>query len=329
MNSYNYTVAYNFDQLQQDPVARFMSVVAFYGNGENAVISAPRYMRSSNKCGWAPHSSPHFTQPRLPARARKIPLCSPLRPAIATLTPARTLTTGSGRASELFLIARLSAGNLKFLQWFSLGCGDCGVATDLCMQVGGGDTTCGQSETVCSANTDRFELIEPIDVTNLTSLANRTSPPVRLVAKNSSAVRSHADRGRAMRCTGGAQAAGASECVRVYVRRQRLARLIWLCAASRSHSLRRAISRSTLGSAAPTRETPRPGPRPARMCWSVAILNCFESPWLPLHLPGTGDRSRLGSRWRTSARTRSLHSRRPRLALQGRKPRSSRCGSPR
>lgn len=104
MEAYKYTYAYNFLGSTQN--ATFMSVVAFYGNGANAVISAPRYMRSTN----------------------------------------RTLTVGAGRASQLFLIIRLSAGNPKYLQWFSLGCGDCGVAADLCMSVGDGDRTCGRSE---------------------------------------------------------------------------------------------------------------------------------------------------------------------------------------
>lgn len=188
MEGYKYTYAYNF--LQRTQNASFLSVVAFHGHGSSAVISSPRYMRSTNTCargGGGRHALEVTTDPARPPQRPDPPLLTPPAPAPPPSCSRRTLTTGTGRASQLFLIVRLSAGNPKYLQWFSLGCGDCGVATDLCMSVGGGDTTCGQSETKCSALSEGFDVEDGLNITDLTSLTNRTKPP--LVSRNSSVVR--------------------------------------------------------------------------------------------------------------------------------------------
>lgn len=106
MQSYNYSYFYNnYLNVTNNngtrtlpSTANVMSVVAYWGHGEGAVRSEPRYIRSNNK----------------------------------------TLTTGAGQVGSLFLVLRFNAGNLKFLQWFSLGCGDCGGANAVtCMSVGG------------------------------------------------------------------------------------------------------------------------------------------------------------------------------------------------
>ena len=77
--------------------AQFMSVVAYYGHGANAVRSPPRYVYSDDS----------------------------------------TLTGGVGVVTQLILVARFSAGQLKYLQWADMGCSGCGGPKDpQCMQVG-------------------------------------------------------------------------------------------------------------------------------------------------------------------------------------------------
>ena len=77
--------------------ATFMSVVAYYGHGANAVRSEPRYLFSEDD----------------------------------------TITGGVGVATQLILVARFNSGVLKYLQWSELGCSGCGGPKDpQCMQVG-------------------------------------------------------------------------------------------------------------------------------------------------------------------------------------------------
>ena len=77
--------------------ARFMSVVAYYGHGADAVRSEPRYLFSEDD----------------------------------------TLTGGVGVATQLILVARFNSGKLKYLQWAEMGCSGCGGPKDpQCMQVG-------------------------------------------------------------------------------------------------------------------------------------------------------------------------------------------------
>jgi hypothetical protein len=77
--------------------ATFMSVVAYYGHGANAVRSAPRYIFSEDK----------------------------------------DLTGGTGMTTQLILVARFNAGKMAYLQWSELGCSGCGGPKDpQCMQVG-------------------------------------------------------------------------------------------------------------------------------------------------------------------------------------------------
>ncbi len=96
--------------------AQWVTVVAFYGNGDNAVRSSPRYMRSLNS----------------------------------------SLTVNTGVVTQLLLIARYSAGTLKYLQWADLGCSGCGgTNSNLCMYVGVTDVgteafACAQSNATCS-----------------------------------------------------------------------------------------------------------------------------------------------------------------------------------
>ena len=77
--------------------ASFMSIVAYYGHGSNAVRSEPRYLFSEDD----------------------------------------TITGGVGVATQLILVARFNAGVLKYLQWAELGCSGCGGPKNAqCMQVG-------------------------------------------------------------------------------------------------------------------------------------------------------------------------------------------------
>ena len=77
--------------------AKYMSMVAYYGHGADAVRSEPRYLFSEDE----------------------------------------TITGGVGVATQLILVARFNSGKLKYLQWADLGCSGCGGPKDpQCMQVG-------------------------------------------------------------------------------------------------------------------------------------------------------------------------------------------------
>ena len=70
------------------------------------------------------------------------------------------MTTGVGLVESIFLIMRFNAGNLQYLQWFNLGCGDCGGGgTALCMDLSGGSElqySCATSSDTCDQNITSF-----------------------------------------------------------------------------------------------------------------------------------------------------------------------------
>lgn len=62
-----------------------------------------------------------------------------------------------GRVNSLTLVARFDEGRLQYLQWHDLGCGSC-ARGDLCIEVGGGYTSCAGSETDCGCTGDNCAL---------------------------------------------------------------------------------------------------------------------------------------------------------------------------
>ncbi len=108
------TVEFRSYNIPANNTAQFMSVVAYYGHGDSAVRSEPRYVRSTNS----------------------------------------SLTIGTGQVMQLILIARFTAGKLKYLQWADLGCSGCGGPNDArCMQVGGATAlACAGSATLTQNN---------------------------------------------------------------------------------------------------------------------------------------------------------------------------------
>lgn len=69
----------------------------------------------------------------------------------------------SGRVSALTLLATLEDGDVKYLRWHDMGCGDCGGASDSrCLAVGEDDYACSASlagcDSTCSGDTCDVDL---------------------------------------------------------------------------------------------------------------------------------------------------------------------------
>jgi|APGre2960657444_1045066.scaffolds.fasta_scaffold00109_17 hypothetical protein len=121
--------------------AQFVSMVAFYGSGSNAVRSLPRYQRSLNS----------------------------------------TLTLNTGVVTQLILIARYSAGKLTYLTWADMGCSGCGGPNDeRCMYVGVSEAgteafACAQTNATCSVYETNSSTTNATSASNATSAADTTS----------------------------------------------------------------------------------------------------------------------------------------------------------